>query len=133
MQQRVVIAGILSLIAALGTHPAWAGMTVPLAWNASTDPTVAGYNVYYGTAPDSLTNSVSVGSVTGAAITGLAEGVTYYFAAAAYNATGLQGPLSNEVAYTIPVASTLAIQALSANGQPSANITSQEPSPTNGP
>ncbi|MGA3266444.1 MAG: fibronectin type III domain-containing protein [Verrucomicrobiota bacterium] len=124
MQQRIVIAGILSLIAVLGTHPAWAGMTVPLAWNASTDPTVVGYNLYYGTAPDSLTNSVSVGNVTGAAITGLAEGVTYYFAAAAYNSTGLQGPLSNEVAYTIPASSTLAIQVLTANGQPSANVTS---------
>jgi hypothetical protein len=115
---------IVSLAVVLGAYPATAGMTVPLAWNASTDPTVVGYNLYYGTSPDSLTNVVSVGDVTSAAISGLTEGVTYYFAANAYNAADQESPLSNEVAYTIPAYSLLGIQALNSNGLSSANIVS---------
>ena len=58
------------------------GSTVVVSWNKSSDSTVVTNTVYYG--PDSwhFTNSVSVAGIdtTNVTITGLASGVTYYFA-----------------------------------------------------
>ncbi len=79
-----------------------ATQNVTLAWNPSTDSTVAGYKIYYGSASGNYTNVVDVGNVTNATISGLVEGVTYYFAATCYNSSGIQSPFSNEVSYTVP-------------------------------
>jgi hypothetical protein len=75
-----------------------------LAWNASDDPMVTGYNVYWrmGSNTYSITNYVSVGLVTNVTVTGLSLGTTYYFAATTYNASGLESPDSAEVIYTTP-------------------------------
>ena len=90
------------LLAAL---PTWATtVSVPLAWNPSPDPNVAGYKIYYGQASHVYTSSVDVGGVTNATITGLSAGLTYYFAATTYDATGLESDFSNE-ATTLTAAS----------------------------
>ena len=82
---------------------AFASGSVTLAWNASTDPTVAGYNVYYGGASGAYTNEISVGNATNATISGLVQGTTYYFAATTYAASGMESPFSSEVSYLIPM------------------------------
>jgi hypothetical protein len=64
---------------------------------------VTGYNVYYGVASRVYTNKVTLGNVTNATIAGLQEGVTYYFAATAFNAVGLESDFSEEVSYTVPI------------------------------
>jgi hypothetical protein len=81
---------------------AYATGSVTLAWNASTDPIVVGYNVYYGGASGVYTNEVNAYSVTNITLSGLTPGVTYYFAATTYAASGLESPFSSEVSYLVP-------------------------------
>jgi fibronectin type 3 domain-containing protein len=87
--------GLMALIAL----PALADFSIPLAWNPSADSTVAGYKIYFGGASHAYTNSIDVGNVTNAVITGLAENATYYFAATTYDASGVESDFSNEAAY----------------------------------
>ncbi len=58
---------------------------------------IAGYTVYYGTAPDSFTQSMYVagGSNTRATLNNLATGKTFYIALTASDTTGLQSNYSN--------------------------------------
>ena len=58
---------------------------VTLAWDANTDPAVAGYKLYYGTAPRTYGTPVDVGKVTQYTLTGIQEGVNCYFAVTAYD------------------------------------------------
>ena len=80
--------------------------TVTLAWDASPSA-VAGYLLYYGSASGSYSTDVDVGNTTQAALSGLDEGTTYYFAATAYNVNEQESAFSNEVRYTIPVADAI--------------------------
>ena len=79
---------------------------VTLAWDKSTDAIVTGYNIYYGGASRVYTNEINAGNATNVTISGFVTGVTYYFAATAYSASGLESPFSSEVVYTIPNVST---------------------------
>jgi Bacterial Ig domain len=90
--------------------------SVSLDWDPSPSPDVAGYNVYYGAAPRAYTNTASVGNATNTIISGLVEGVTYYFAATATDATGLESDYSNEVNYSVPVAATNQLPTMDALG-----------------
>ena len=98
----VFLGGFLFL-AALGTTVQAAD--VNLAWNQSTDPMVAGYNLYYGRVSGIYTNKASTGLATGAVTSGLLVGVTYYFAATTQNAVGVESAYSSEVVYTVPTQS----------------------------
>jgi len=70
-----------------------------LRWNRVTDPILAGYKLYYGTAPGQYTESLDVGDVSWFLMRDLLEdGVTYHIAARAYNAYGTESEaFSNEV------------------------------------
>jgi len=74
-----------------------------LAWDKNTNPTAAGYNIYYGGTCGTYTNKICVGNTTNVIISGLVQGTTYYFAAAAYDSSGGEGPLLSEVSYLVPV------------------------------
>src|SRR5882672_3757130 len=76
--------------------------SVNLVWNPSSDPNVVGYKIYYGGASHTYTNVVDVGSATNVTINGLVDGVTYYFAATAYNILGIESDYSSEVSYAVP-------------------------------
>jgi len=69
---------------------------VTLQWNPSTDTTVTGYKINYGTAPATYQTSINVGNQTTYTVTGLGSG-TFYFAVSAYNAAGIQSSFTNEV------------------------------------
>jgi hypothetical protein len=73
---------------------------VSLAWDANTETDLAGYKLYYGTSSGSYPNSVALGKVTTYTVSGLAEGVTNYFALTAYNTKGLESGFSNVISYT---------------------------------
>ena len=74
--------------------------SVTLAWNPNSESNLAGYKVQYGTAPGVHPTTVDVGNQTTYVVGGLGPG-TYYFVVLAYNTSGLQSPLSNEVSVTI--------------------------------
>lgn len=85
--------------------PQVSAANVTLAWDASTDPTVVGYNVYSGTASRSYTNTAQAQNSTSLTVSNLTPGVTYYFAATTYNIAGLESDYSTEASYTVPVTS----------------------------
>lgn len=100
--------GVILILAALGA-PVRAfsaalpiGQSVTLAWIPSTDPNIAGCNLYYGVASGAYTQMVNPGNVTTVTISGLIEGTTYYFAATSYDILGLESDFSNEASYTVP-------------------------------
>jgi hypothetical protein len=105
------ITGLTSVLAGLGfaavlhnpgpafsaTYPG--SYSVVLTWVGSPRPVVAGYRVYYGTASGNYTNSVVAGNVTTRTVSGLAGGVTYFFAVTAYDTNGLESTFSNEAIF----------------------------------
>lgn len=98
------VATVLNLLACLG-HPSLAlavnPAAVKLAWNASPDPSVIGYRIYYGAASGNYTNSITLGKTNSATISSLANGTTYYFATTAYTAVGAESSFSNEATYRV--------------------------------
>ena len=93
------LAVVMTLIIGVGLGQALAGQVV-LSWDANTDPDLAGYKVYYGTASGTYGTPVNVGNVTTYTVTGLADGQKYYFAATAFDTLGSESGYSNEVVYT---------------------------------
>jgi hypothetical protein len=101
--RRVLFGPILfSVLFAVMQLSAFATGSVTLAWNPSTDPIVAGYNVYYGGASGTYTNEICAGNATNVTISGLIQGTTYYFAATTYASSGVESPFSSEVSYLVP-------------------------------
>jgi hypothetical protein len=103
--------GVLLILAALITS-IQAGGNITLAWNPSSDPVVAGYDIYYGGTSGVYTNETSVGLATSLTISNLVYGSTYYFAATTYNAAGAQSSFSTEVSYTVPTPPPPGVQLL---------------------
>ena len=68
-----------------------------LAWDASPDTNVTGYNIYYGVASREYTNKISAGSALTLNVDGLAPGTTYYFAATAHTENDLESDYSAEI------------------------------------
>ena len=84
---------------------------VSLTWIASASPAVIGYRVYYGVASGNYSNSVVAGNFTTNTVSGLANGINYFFAVTAYTAGGVESPFSNEISF-VP-GPTLGIRVLS--------------------
>ena len=78
-----------------------ASQSVNLAWNPNPEPDIAGYLVHYGTGSRNYTQTQEAATPS-ATVTGLTEGVAYYFAATAYNDQGVESDYSNEVSYAVP-------------------------------
>jgi len=73
-----------------------------LAWDANTEPDLAGYRLYYGTASGEYVDSIYVGNITTYRLDGLLEGVMYYIAVTAYDVYGNESDFSDEVSsYTV--------------------------------
>ncbi len=77
--------------------------SVDLAWDANTEPELAGYKIYYGTSSGSYTASKDVGKTTTCTINGIDEGKTYYFVATAYDGQNNESGYSNQVSFTVPL------------------------------
>lgn len=68
---------------------------VTLQWNANRESDIAGYNVYYGRSSGVYTRLMSVTGPT--AVIGIKGSRTVYFAVTAYNTSGEESDLSEEV------------------------------------
>ena len=73
---------------------------VTLAWDASTDPGIAGYKVYYGTSSGNYQVVIDVGKNAGCTISNLQNDSTYYFAVTGYSTSGVESGYSNEIFYS---------------------------------
>jgi hypothetical protein len=89
------VAALVALGLLLAPLHAAAG-DIRLAWNASPGA-VAGYQVRYGTASGQYTTDVAVGNQLTATLTGLTDGVPYFFVVRSYSAAGTYSNPSNEV------------------------------------
>jgi hypothetical protein len=89
---------VVSLLISLGS-----GITlsmaaqVSLAWDANTDPAVAGYKLYYGYASRTYGTPVDVGKMSQYTLTSIEEGKNTYFAVTAYDTTGNESAYSTEL------------------------------------
>ena len=79
----------------LFTHAA----QVTIGWDASTDPSVTGYKLYYGTSSRNYHAVIEAGNKTTCTISGLPDGSTYYLAVTSYYASGIESLYSDEVVY----------------------------------
>jgi hypothetical protein len=108
----------LGLVAALLAGPlaARCSAQVTLAWNASSDPTVVGYYLVWGTSSGDYTFTNTYGGAqTNATISSLTEGLVYYFNVAAFNSNGVVSAYANEIVIT--------------NGLPATNAPPAPPAP----
>jgi hypothetical protein len=76
--------------------------SVTLAWKPVPDPSVAGYEVYYGSTSGMPTSGFDAGPASSVTITNLGQGQTYYFSVAAYDTNDVTGPPSGELSYVVP-------------------------------
>ncbi len=70
---------------------------ITLAWDASDG--AVGYKIYSGTTSNSYQWFIDVGNAASYTTSDLTEGYTYYFAATAYDESGLESDYSEEVSY----------------------------------
>ena len=82
-------------------HSSAAAADVTLAWDASPSTNVVGYKIYWGTDSTNYTNSLTVSNVLTATVTNLQSGITYYFAATAFDSESYESDYSNEVNWFI--------------------------------
>lgn len=101
---------------------------VRLAWDPNSEPDLGGYIVYYGVASRVYTNAINVGNVTTNTVTGLVQGVLYYFAVTAYNTNGLESDFSDEVTYLAGSWSGRRLSVRSANPGQGVSIALEPPS-----
>lgn len=97
----ILAMSVLSLpVFTSATHAA----QISLEWDANGEPDLEGYRIYYGTSSGNYTASVDVAENTHCVISNLQQGVTYYFAATAYDSEGNESGFSEEIVYAVPAA-----------------------------
>lgn len=74
--------------------------TLTLAWDANTEPDLAGYKIHYGLSSGNYPNTIDVKNVNQYTVQDLTPGTTYYFAATAYDDSDNQSAYSIELSHT---------------------------------
>jgi hypothetical protein len=101
MKKKWIVSGIIILLFMLTILFTFSTQSpaaqVTLAWDANTEPDLAGYKLYYGTSSGNYSNHIDVGNVTSYTMT-LGPGIIYHFAVTAYNST-LESSFSNEIGF----------------------------------
>jgi hypothetical protein len=90
-------AGNRTTSTAVGVTVSNALAQVVLAWDPNTEPTLAGYKVYVGTASGVYSTPINVGNVTTYTVLNLAPGSVYFFVVTAFDVNGFESGWSNEV------------------------------------
>ncbi|KAA0890514.1 Ig-like domain-containing protein [Oryzomonas rubra] len=141
-ESRLFLVNLLTMVLLVATHATCFASSIVLQWDADTDPNVTGYKVYYqadsatqpfqGTGATQGAAPLDVQSLTTATITGLDPAHAYYFAVAAYNASGVESSYSNiasipeltppTVSLSSPITSTTVSGTVSVNASASDNV-----------
>jgi hypothetical protein len=79
-----------------------ADQSLHLGWDPSPSTNAAGYALYYGNASGAYDVRVNVNTNTTAAVSNLAGGLTYFFAAVAYDIDGAESELTAEISFAVP-------------------------------
>jgi hypothetical protein len=77
--------------------------SLTLAWDASSDPAVYGYRLYWGTQPGQYTSSLDVRTSTSVTVPNLIDGRAYYFVVRAYTSMNTESAPSVEVSRRVGV------------------------------
>ena len=109
------VGAILALAMLLSPTLAFGTASVTLAWNPNPETDIASYQLRYGTTPGAHPNIVEAGLNTSTAVSGLAEGSTYFFVVSACNRAGLRSVPSSEISYQIPVTPTTGVSVIPRN------------------
>ncbi len=72
--------------------PSGSTNSIDVAWTASTTPGVTGYEILYGDASTTTTNSINLGLVTSDVISGLTSGETYFVSVITLSPSGQSSP-----------------------------------------
>lgn len=101
-----------------------AARQVTLAWDPSSDSSVLGYKLHYGTAPGQYGAVIDVGPMTTATVANLTAGTEYYFAVTAYS-SNIESSPSNEITYQTPplIPPTVQVTSPSAGAQVNGPVT----------
>jgi hypothetical protein len=75
---------------------------ITLTWNSNAESHLAGYRLYYSTTSRNYSASKDVGNTTQYTLSGLQEGLTYYFTLTAYDNSGNESAYSEELMHTVP-------------------------------
>jgi hypothetical protein len=111
MKINSVVGRLASLFLTFGSlTPTVEAASVSLGWSASPDPLVTGYEVWYGEASGVYTAGANVGSNLSATVSGLTPGLTYYFVATSYYASGDASVFSNEITNQVPLPPSILTQ-----------------------
>ncbi len=100
MQKRSCLLLILILFL-LAAPPAMFAASVQLSWQPNAEPDLQEYNVYYGTQPRSYGPPIPVDKSATYTLSGLDEGMVYYFAVSAVDNNGNESGFSEEISKTI--------------------------------
>jgi len=99
MKKIFIAVALFLLVCSLAGVSHAATDSVSLSWGASPSDDVAGYNVYYGTAPDTFGAPIAVGNVTAyqLAIEDIPDGAdtTYYFGVSAIDTSGNESSITS--------------------------------------
>ena len=116
----VIITGLTASLA-----PSAYGQSIQLAWDASSDSNVTGYNVYRsqqsGVFSSTPLNGSSVLMTAAFTDSSVQSGSTYYYVVTAVSTTGVESDYSNQVQATVPV--TVINQAPVVSAGPAQTIT----------
>jgi hypothetical protein len=93
---------VLTVILWLATAVPVGAATVSLVWNPNPEPNITGYNLFVSTQPGNFTTPIPVGNRTTWTLTGLQNGVQYYFAVQAQSPAGVSGLA--QIGYATPAA-----------------------------
>jgi hypothetical protein len=104
MKKTFAVLSILAfcLLAVAQLAPTNKPARVLVMWDPNPESDIGGYKIYHGTNSRVYDVVLDVGNVTNAILSNFTRGVTYYFAATAYNTIPLESDFSEEVTLTIP-------------------------------
>lgn len=86
---------------------------VSLTWTPNPDTNVAGYALYVGTNSGSYSSRIDVGTNTLTTVSGLTNGVTYYFVTTDYDSADVESTPSNEAQFAAPTNNPPALNTIS--------------------